>query len=88
MHPCLRLALLTATTLAGLATVPTRGADAQLERPRPLVPMTAADRWRLRPTQPVAVVSAGALPHLRAAGPIPDERRSVRQVYPALVEVR
>ena len=89
MHPCLRLALLVTTTLAGLATVPTKGEDVHLERPKPLVPMTNAERWRLRPTQTsIALPSVTGSIRVRAATAIPEERRNVRQVYPALTEAR
>lgn len=87
MKTWLRLAILAATTFAGLATVPTRGDDVHLERPKPPVPMTGAERWRLRPTQ-VAVIVPAAAPRKRAATVIPEERRNVRLVYPALVEAR
>lgn len=89
LDPWLRLAILSTTTLAGLATVPTRGEDARLERPRPLVQMTGAERWRLRPAQGLAVApSTTGSVRTRAASAIPDERRNVRQVYPSLVEAR
>jgi hypothetical protein len=88
MRPCLRYALLTVTTLLGLATVPTRGADAELERPKPLVEMTTAEWWRLRPAHAVAVVPPAMAPRTRVAAPIPEERRNVRVVYPGLVEAR
>jgi hypothetical protein len=82
-----RLALLFFVTLAGLATVPTEGADRHLERPKPPVPMAGAERWRLRPTEVAAPVATGSLLK-RAATAIPEERRNVRLVYPALVEAR
>lgn len=88
MNPRLRLAILATTTLAGLATVPTEGADGHLERPKPLVQMTGAERWRLRPAQPMAVPATTGGARARAAAAIPEERRHVRQVYPALVEAR
>lgn len=89
MHPCLRLAILATTTLAGLATVPTKGEDVHLERPKPLVPMTNAERWRLRPTETNVVLPAvtGSI-RVRATIAIPEERRNVRLVYPALTEAR
>ncbi|SFL93281.1 hypothetical protein SAMN05192568_101454 [Methylobacterium pseudosasicola] len=74
-------------TLAGLATVPTEGADRHLERPKPPVPMASAERWRLRPTEVVVPVTTGSL-RKRAETAIPEERRNVRFVYPALVEAR
>ncbi|WP_375457490.1 hypothetical protein [uncultured Methylobacterium sp.] len=88
LNPCLRLAILATTALAGLATVPTHGADATLSRDRQPVAMTGADRWRLRPTQTSAVLPAASHPRLRPAMPIPEERRQVRQVYPAFTEAR
>lgn len=88
MNVYLRFAILSTITLAGLATVPTKGADGLLERPKPLVQMTGAERWRLRPTQAVVVQATTGIPRARAASAIPDERRHVRQVYPALVEAR
>lgn len=88
MNPSLRFAILATVTLAGLATVPTEGADGLLERPRPLVQLTGAERWRLRPTQSASVPAATGSVRARAASAIPDERRHVRQVYPALVEAR
>lgn len=88
MNPRLRFAILAITTLAGLATVPTEGADGHLERPKPLVQMTGAERWRLRPTQAAVATAATGGVRARLAAPIPDERRHVRQVYPALVEAR
>lgn len=88
LNPCLRLAILAATALAGLATVPTHGADATLSRDRQPVAMTGADRWRLRPTQTSAVLPGPAQPRLRPVMPIPEERRQVRQVYPAFTEAR
>ena len=88
MKPCLRFAILAATTLAGLATVPTQGADGSLERPKPLVQMSGAERWRLRPTQVAVVPMSTGSVRARAASAIPEDRRNVRQVYPALVEAR
>ncbi|MEA1835111.1 hypothetical protein U8607_23765 [Methylobacterium durans] len=89
LHPCLRLAFLSATTFAGLAAVPTHGADATLGRDRAPVAITSAEVWSLRPTQ----VSLAVQPALRPvrggqAATIPEARRSVRMVYPALVEAR
>ncbi|KNY22920.1 hypothetical protein AKJ13_09860 [Methylobacterium sp. ARG-1] len=74
-------------TLAGLATVPTEGADRHLERPKPPVPMASAERWRLRPTEVAVPVTTGSL-RRRTATAIPEDRRNVRLVYPALVEPR
>jgi hypothetical protein len=74
-------------TLAGLATVPTEGADRHLERPKPRVAVQGAERWRLRPTEPAASVTTGSI-HQRAEPAIPEVRRRVRFVYPALIESR
>jgi hypothetical protein len=82
-----RLALLATMTFAGLATVPTEGADAHLERPKPRVQMPAADRWRLRPTEPILPSTTGSI-RKRPESAIPEERRNVRLVYPALLEAR
>ncbi|MCJ2140673.1 hypothetical protein [Methylobacterium sp. E-066] len=82
-----RYGLLAVMTLAGLATVPTEGADRHLERPKPPVPMASAERWRLRPTEVAVPVTTGSL-RKRAETVIPEGRRSVRFVYPALVEAR
>lgn len=88
LTPCLRLVILAGTSLAGLATVPTHGADATLARDRRPVAMAGAERWRLRPTQSTLVLPAALRPRARPAIPIPDERRQVRLVYPALTETR
>lgn len=82
-----RHALLAVVTLAGLATVPTEGADRHLERPKPPIPMASAERWRLRPTEVAVPVTTGSL-RKRVTTAIPEERRHVRLVYPALVEAR
>jgi hypothetical protein len=74
-------------TLAGLATVPTEGADRHLERPKPRVAVQGAERWRLRPTEPAASVTTGSI-RQRAETAIPEVRRRVRFVYPALIESR
>jgi hypothetical protein len=79
--------MLVAMTLVGLATVPTRGADSHLERPKPRVSVPAADLWRLRPAEPILPSTTGSISR-RGAAPIPEERRKVRHVYPALVEPR
>ncbi|MCJ2133420.1 hypothetical protein MKK69_04970 [Methylobacterium sp. J-026] len=83
----IRLVVVAAMTLAGLATVPTQGADGHLERPKPHVQMPAAERWRLRPAQPVGPGTTGSIGR-RVETPIPPDRRAVRLVYPALNEVR
>lgn len=88
LDPGLRLAILATTALAGLATVPTHGADATLSRDRRPVTMSGSDRWRLRPTETNIVLPTATGPRLRAAVPIPEERRQVRQVYPAFTEMR
>ena len=88
LDPCLRLAILAAAALAGLATVPTQGTDATLARDRQSVTMSGADRWRLRPAQTNIVVPAAAQAGVRPAVPIPEERRRVRLVYPAYTEMR
>ena len=82
-----RLALLSLVGLMGLATVPSKGADAPPERQKPRVPMPAADRWRLRPTEPAMPSTTGSI-RGRTETPIPEGRRSVRLVYPALIEAR
>jgi hypothetical protein len=83
----IRLAMLATMTFAGLAIVPTEGADVHLERPKPRVQMPAADRWRLRPTEPALASTTGSI-RKRAETAIPAERRNVRLVYPALLEAR
>ena len=50
--------------------------------------MSGADRWRLRPAQTNIVLPAAAQARVRPAMPIPEERRRVRQVYPAYTEMR
>jgi hypothetical protein len=82
-----RLAMLAALTLIGLATVPTRGADSHLERPKPRISVPAADRWRLRPAEPIMPSTTGSIAR-RGETPMPEERRKVRLVYPALIEPR
>ncbi|WP_331312769.1 hypothetical protein [Methylobacterium mesophilicum] len=82
-----RYALLAAMTLGGLATAPTEGADRHLERPKPRVAMQAAERWRLRPTEPVVATTTGSI-RARTETSIPADRRNVRLVYPALIEAR
>ncbi|GEP07465.1 hypothetical protein [Methylobacterium oxalidis] len=89
LHPCLRLALLATTTLVGLAAAPTQGADGTLGRERPPVSLSGAEVWSLRPTQvSLAVVRPDASTRDRPATGIPEARRNVRMVYPALVEAR
>ncbi|WP_375463781.1 hypothetical protein [uncultured Methylobacterium sp.] len=87
-NPGLRLVILAGTTVAGLATVPTHGADATLARDRPTVALAGADRWRLRPSQAGIVLPVPSHARFRPAMPIPEERRQVRHVYPALTEAR
>jgi hypothetical protein len=79
--------MLAVLIVAGLATVPTEGADRHLERPKPRVQIPAADRWRLRPTEPVIPSTTGSI-RGRAEIQVPAERRNVRLVYPALIEPR
>ena len=86
-RPLIRIARLAALTLAGLAAVPTQGADGHLERPKPRLEMPAADRWRLRPAEPVMPSTTGSL-RGRAESHVPLARRTVRLVYPALIEPR
>lgn len=79
--------MLAVMTVAGLATVPTEGADRHLERPKPRVQMPAADRWRLRPAEPVMPSTTGSI-RGRVETQVPAERRHVRLVYPALIAPR
>ncbi|SDM18415.1 hypothetical protein SAMN05216360_101101 [Methylobacterium phyllostachyos] len=80
--------MLATMSLAGLAIVPTQGADVHpLERPRPRVQVPAAERWRLRPAEPVMPSTTGSIGR-RPEMPIPESRRAVRLVYPPLIEVR
>lgn len=74
-------------TLAGLATVPTQGADGHLERPKLRLEIPAADRWRLRPAEPVMPSTTGSI-RGRVESQIPPDRRTIRLVYPALIEPR
>ncbi|GJE11726.1 hypothetical protein [Methylobacterium longum] len=85
--PLTRFTLLAVMTLVGLATVPTEGADGHLERPKPRVQMQAAERWKLRPTEPVMPNTTGSI-RTRPEIQIPSDRRNVRLVYPALIEPR
>ena len=82
-----RFCLFAAATVAGFATVPTEGADRHLERPKPRIQMAGAERWALRPTEVAVPATTGGL-RVRSGGAIPEERRNVRFVYPALVEAR
>ncbi|WP_267426652.1 hypothetical protein [Methylobacterium sp. GC_Met_2] len=82
-----RFALLSLMIMVGLATVPSKGADAHLERPKPHVSMPTADRWRLRPVEPATPSTTGSI-RGRIETPIPESRRRVRLVYPALIEAR
>jgi hypothetical protein len=79
--------MLSLMTLAGLATVPSESADAHLERPKPRVHMPSADRWSLRPTEPAMPSTTGSI-RGRTETSIPESRRRVRLVYPALIEAR
>ncbi|MEL6062849.1 MULTISPECIES: hypothetical protein [unclassified Methylobacterium] len=74
-------------TLAGLATVPSESADGHLDRPKPRIAMPAAERWRLRPTEPAMPSTTGSI-RSRTEIPVPEDRRRVRLVYPALIEAR
>ncbi|GJD77113.1 hypothetical protein [Methylobacterium gregans] len=84
-----RLALLAALA-AGPTTFPTHAADGTLggtlgqARPRLEI---GAEIWRLRPSQTSATLPA-ATAHRGQATEIPETRRNVRMVYPALVEAR
>lgn len=82
--------ILAATNLAGLVTVPTEGADRLPEHPEPAVAMPAAQRWRLRPTEPSELSVPTTTGSLRGRSdlPLPGEHRAVRLVYPALIEAR
>lgn len=84
MNASLRLAILVTTSLGGFTVAPTQGADGTLAPGRPPVPVDAADHWRLRPT----VLAPGPERSPRAVLPVPEARRSVRLVYPALVDAR
>lgn len=86
MNAPLRFAILLATSLGGFAVAPTQGADGTLPTASAPVAVGAADHWRLRPTvsAPAPVIERSP----RAALPVPEARRSVRLVYPALVEAR
>jgi hypothetical protein len=86
-HGLARLALFSLVSLAGLATVPSKGADAHLERPKPRVAIPTADRWRLRSAQAAMPSTTGSI-RGRTETPIPESRRRVRLVYPALIEAR
>ncbi len=74
-----RLACLAALA-AGPPTLSAHAADGPLERARLRVEV-GAEVWRLRPTLPPAARKGQATE-------IPEARRSVRMVYPALVETR
>ncbi|MGU3538399.1 hypothetical protein [Methylobacterium sp. A54F] len=78
------LALVLAT---GLAAAPTRGADDTHDRAPPQAP-DGAERWRLRPSQAALGPDEAGPPARDAARPIPEARRSVRLVYPALLADR
>lgn len=79
--------MLTLAAFAGLAAVPSQGADAHLERPKPRVQMPASELWRLRPAEPAMPSTTGSI-RSRAEAPIPESRRHIRLVYPALIEAR
>ncbi|AWN39117.1 hypothetical protein DK427_19220 [Methylobacterium radiodurans] len=75
-----------AALAAGPTTFPTHAADGTLGQTRPRVEI-GAEIWRLRPSQTSAALPAGAA-RKGAATEIPEARRNVRMVYPALVEAR
>ena len=79
--------MLSLMTLAGLTTVPSQSADGHLERPKPRIQMPAAESWRLRPTEPAMPSTTGSI-RSRTDHPIPEDKRRVRLVYPALIEPR
>ncbi|MDV3143416.1 MAG: hypothetical protein Q8761_03265 [Sweet potato little leaf phytoplasma] len=85
LRECARLVLLAALA-AGPTTFPTHAADGTLGRARPRVEI-GAEIWRLRPSQASAALPAAAIPG-RPVTEIPEARRNVRLVYPALVEAR
>lgn len=87
LRECARLVLLAALA-AGPTTFATHAADGTLSPARSRVEI-GAEVWRLRPSQTSAPLPAG----MRAAATrkgqgaeIPEARRNVRLVYPALVE--
>lgn len=84
-----RTALLIAASLGGFAVAPSEGADSTLPPARSAGPLGPADHWRLRPAEH----APAPLPELRGprgrmATDIPEARRQVRLVYPALIEAR
>ena len=84
-----RLVLLAALA-AGATTFPIHAADGTLGQARQRVEI-GAEIWRLRPSQSSAPVLGGlpnAVTRTGAAAEIPQARRTVRMVYPALVEAR
>lgn len=81
---------LLAALAAGPTTFPTHAADGTLGQARPRLEI-GAEVWRLRPSQVSGSLLAGlpaAATRKRPATEIPDTRRNVRMVYPALVEAR
>ncbi|WP_430912640.1 hypothetical protein [Methylobacterium sp. sgz302541] len=86
MNAPLRFAILVTTSLGGFTVMPTQGADGTLAPDRPKVPVAGGELWRLRPAMPVPTVAPE--PKARIATPLPEARRNVRLVYPALVEAR
>ena len=80
-----RLALLAALA-AGPTTFPTHAADGTLGQARPRMEI-GAEIWRLRPSQTSAPLPA-ATARRGQETEIPETRRNVRMVYPALVEAR
>lgn len=89
LRECARLVLLAALA-AGPTTFPTHAADGTLGQARSRVEI-GAEVWRLRPSQTGAPMPAGmpvAATRKGQVAEIPEARRSVRMVYPALVEAR
>jgi hypothetical protein len=80
-----RLVVLAALA-AGPTTFPTHAADGTLGPARPRLEI-GAEIWRLRPSQASAPLPSAAARKGQATE-IPQARRSVRMVYPALVEAR
>ncbi|KAB1070592.1 hypothetical protein F6X51_22085 [Methylobacterium planeticum] len=72
--------------LISLAGAPTQGADATLAPARRPVALSGAERWSLRPTE--AGPAAPGHPASAPAGAVPEARRHVRMVYPALIATR
>lgn len=70
------------TALPALVLAPTRAADATILRQTERVPVTASERWALRPTRvPLAATLEAKRQKVIALSDLPDERRTVRVVY-------